>query len=174
MSIPDTVAKVQREWGIALPQDFIARLEAAEWAMLETGLRPVPGVSEAVAAVARSGAALCVASSGTPDAILHSLTITGLLPYFRGRLFSAQQVARGKPFPDLFLHAASETGFAPDRCAVVEDSLPGVRAGVAAGMRVLAYAARGDARELQAAGGFVFTDMAELPSLLGIEGLANP
>ncbi len=168
LSNPDTVAKVRSDWGIVLPQDFMSRLEAAEWAMMETGLQPVPGALEAVAAVARSGAALCVASSGTPDAILQRLTITGLLPYFRGRLFSAQQVARGKPSPDLFLHVASEIGFAPDQCVVVEDSLPGVRAGIAAGMPVFAYAARGGAAELRTAGGFVFTEMAELPPLLGV------
>ena len=168
LSNPDMVAKILKDWGIALPPDFTTRLEAARWALMATSLQPVPGALEAVAAVARSGAALCVASSGTPDAIAQSLTITGLLPSFRGRLFSAQQTARGKPFPDLFLHAASEMGFAPAQCAVVEDSLPGVKAGVAAGMPVFAYAARGGAGELQAAGGVVFTDMAELPSMLGV------
>ena len=168
LSNPDMVAKVQKNWGIALPPDFIARLEAARWAVMATSLQPVPGALEAVAAVARSGAALCVASSGTSDAISQSLTITGLLPYFRGHLFSAQQMGRGKPFPDLFLHAASEMGFAPERCAVVEDSVPGVSAGIAAGMPVFAYAAGEGADQLRAAGGVVFTDMAELPPLLGV------
>ena len=169
LSDPAIVAKIQTEWGVTLPSDFIPRLEAAVWALLEVNLQSVPGVAQAVAAVVRSGSALCVASSAPREWTRWKLTITGLLRHFEDRLFSADQVPRGKPFPDVFLYAASMMGFVPEDCVVVEDSVPGVQAGVAAGMRVLAYASMGDAEALQTAGGSVFTSMAELPASLGIQ-----
>jgi HAD superfamily hydrolase (TIGR01509 family) len=82
----------------------------------------------------------CVASSGPREKIELSLRATGLLPYFRGRIFSAYELGSWKPEPDLFLHAAKVMAVAPARCAVVEDSVKGVRAGIAAGMAVFGYA----------------------------------
>ena len=169
LSDPAMVAKIRTEWGVTLPPDFISRLETAVWALLEVKLQPIPGVAQAVAAVVQSGSALCVASSSPREWTKGKLTITGLLPHFEDRLYGADQVPRGKPFPDVFLYAASMMGFAPEACVVIEDSVPGVQAGVAAGMRVLAFASTGGTEALQAAGGSVFMDMAELPALLGIE-----
>ena len=169
LSNPAMVAKIRTDWGVTLPSDFKSRLETAVWAHLEVNLQPVPGVAQAVAAVAQSGSALCVASSSPREYTRRKLTITRLLPHFANRLYSAEQVPRGKPFPDLFLYAASERGIAPGDCVVIEDSVPGVQAGVAAGMRVLAFASAGDAGALQTAGGSVFTSMAELPAHLGIK-----
>jgi beta-phosphoglucomutase-like phosphatase (HAD superfamily) len=93
---------------------------------------------------------------------------SALLPRFVGRMFSATDVARGKPFPDVFLHAARSLGAAPARTAVIEDSVAGVTAGVAAGMTVYGYTAgvHSDPAELAAAGATPFADMAELPALL--------
>lgn len=109
----------------------------------------------------------CVASSGTHEKMRLTLGKTGLIARFENKLFSSTQVARGKPHPDLFLFAASQMGWEPNRCVVVEDSHAGVEAGLAAGMRVIAYA-----------GGFlkheehehenirVIQEMTELPRLL--------
>jgi beta-phosphoglucomutase-like phosphatase (HAD superfamily) len=97
-----------------------------------------------------------------------TLGLTGLLPRFEGRMFSAADVGRGKPSPDLFLHAAARLHSAAERCAVVEDSVLGVRAGRAAGMRVFGFAARSDPLELASEGATVFRDMASLPGLLAI------
>ena len=169
LSNPAVVAKTRNDWGVTLPPDFISRLEAAVLALLDINLQPVPGVAQAVAAVVRSDSALCVASGSTPEHTKRKLTMTGLLPHFEDRIYSAHQVPRGKPFPDVFLYAASVMGFAPEDCVVVEDSVPGVQAGVAAGMRVLAFASAGGAGALRTAGGSVFTHMAELPALLGIK-----
>ncbi|MGK2871592.1 MAG: HAD-IA family hydrolase, partial [Alphaproteobacteria bacterium] len=96
---------------------------------------------------------------------------TGLRRYFGDRLFSSTMVARGKPHPDLFLHAAAQMGVAPNRAVVIEDSVPGVAGARAAGMRVFAYAGdpESDAARLRAEGGQVFTAMADLPQLLGID-----
>ena len=120
-----------------LPEDFADLLEDVERRAVEAGLRAVPGVADAIRSVAASGVATCVASNGPPEAVAQRLKLTGLYSWFEGRLFSASMVARGKPHPDLFLHAAQTLGVPPSQCVVVEDSAPGARAGLAAGMRVL-------------------------------------
>ena len=101
------------------------------------------------------------------------LTYAGLIDLFTDRLFSAEQVPRGKPSPDVFLHAAVSMGHSPDSCIVVEDSLVGVVAGRAAGMRVLAFATLSRlalAPALEAAGGVVFNGMDKLPQVLAGDG----
>ena len=168
LSGPDTVAKVRTDWGITLPLDFISRVEAVVWGLLEISLKPVPGVEQAISVVIRSGSALCVASSTPLDYVKRKLTITGLLSHFEDRLYSADEVPRGKPHPDVFLYAAAQMGVAPARCVVVEDSLPGVQGAVAAGMRVLGYASEGGGAALRTAGAEVFGDMADVPGLLGL------
>jgi beta-phosphoglucomutase-like phosphatase (HAD superfamily) len=81
----------------------------------------------------------CIASNAPADKIELSLRVTGLLPLFEGSIHSAYQIGCWKPDPALFLHAARGMGVAPEQCAVVEDSIAGVRAGIAAGMAVFAY-----------------------------------
>lgn len=132
-------------------------------------LEPVAGVVEALDAIAIP---TCVASSGTHEKIRFTLGLTGLYERFAGRIFSVSDVARGKPAPDLFLHAAGRMGIAPAQCAVVEDSRYGVEAARAAGMRAFGYAGglapRGALAGPQT---IVFEDMRELPRLLA--GAAN-
>ena len=125
------------------------------------------GVVEAIDAIEAAGIDTCVASSGSLDKMRVTLGITGLWSRFEGRIFSSSQVPRGKPFPDLFLHAAIQLNVQPFACSVVEDSLPGIQAARAAGMRALAYvgATYSDAAALQAAGGRTFEAMSSLPML---------
>ena len=99
-------------------------------------LKAIAGVAAAIAAIE---APKCVASSGTPEKIRHGLECAGLHDLLSPHIFSATQVKRGKPAPDLFLFAASEMGAAPGRCLVIEDSVAGVTAAVAAGMTVLGF-----------------------------------
>ncbi len=94
--------------------------------------------------------------------------MSGLRARFEDRIFSAYQVERGKPHPDLFLFAARTLGVAPRACVVIEDSPLGVTAARVAGMNVLGFAPEGDGADLAAAGGALFRDMAELPGLLGL------
>jgi HAD superfamily hydrolase (TIGR01509 family) len=151
--------------GGPLPADIPDRYYAAVKVEFERELEAVPGV---VAALDRIALPSCVASSGPHHKMAVTLRRTGLWERFEGRIFSATEVARGKPAPDLFLHAAEQMGFDPAATAVVEDSVPGVEAARAAGMRALAFA-RHDSAEaelLAAAGGELFDDMAELPGLL--------
>jgi len=159
--------------GKPLPPGWREDFEARRNEAFRSELKPVRGVAGVLEAVRASGTPFCVASSGSPDKMKLTLGLTGLQGYFDGRVFSATMVARGKPAPDLFLYAAERMGRPPADCTVVEDSLMGVTAGVAAGMRVLAYTVESDAEALEAAGGLPFDDMAALPGLLGIDAAAG-
>ena len=165
-SMASCIALAQERLGTALPPDFADRYYAAIGAAFERELQPMPGVVDALDRIALPS---CVASSGPHHKMRLTLGRTGLWPRFEGRIFSASEVQHGKPAPDLFLHAARSMGFDPAHTVVVEDSVPGVQAGRAAGMRVLAFAHDTDAGALAAAGGEPFADMAELPGLLGEE-----
>ena len=132
----------------------------------EAHLKAVPGIIKALDMVDAVGLPYCVASNGSHDKMRTTLGITGLLPRFEGKLFSITEVGRGKPAPDIFLHAAQRNGVVPEACLVIEDSPTGVQAGVAAGMTVFGYGALTPARTLLDVGCHrVFYDMAELPAL---------
>jgi HAD superfamily hydrolase (TIGR01509 family) len=129
------------------------------------GLTAVDGVREALDGITTQ---TCVASSGSHEKMRFTLGLTGLLARFEGRLFSVTEVERGKPSPDLFLHAAARMGVAPSACAVVEDSRFGIEAAHAAGMRAFGYAGGlTPADRLAVSGTVVFSDMRELARLLG-------
>ncbi|MGY0464292.1 HAD family hydrolase [Kitasatospora sp. cg17-2] len=135
---------------------------------VDAGLEPVDGLPEALDAIVLP---TCVASSGSHEKMAHTLGRTGLHHRFAGRIFSATEVARGKPAPDLFLHAARRMGVPPSACAVVEDSAPGVLAARAAGMRAFGYAGGlTPAARLAGPDTVVFEDMRELPALLASVG----
>jgi HAD superfamily hydrolase (TIGR01509 family) len=155
---------MERRLGGPVPEHFLPDYHARTFAAFERELRPVPGVVEVLD---RLRVPTCVASSGEHAKIRTTLGVTGLLPRFEGRIFSATEVERGKPAPDLFLHAARAMNAAPPACAVVEDTILGVQAGVAAGMTVFGYAAMSGPGALTAAGARVFEDMGELVALLG-------
>lgn len=148
--------------GTVVPPSFEDDYHRRLFAAFDEGLGPVTGVADVVA---RLDVPVCVASSGAHERIRRALKAIGLFDRFAGRVFSAEDVARGKPAPDLFLHAARTLGADPKRCAVIEDSPLGVEAATAAGMTSFAYAALTPPARLAAAS-VVFTDMAELPALL--------
>jgi len=172
LSIRSVSEKVRAMWGLDLPRDFVAQLRARDEAAFARDLEVIPGVALVLDALERAGVRYCVASSGMPEKIRHSLSITNLIGRFDGNLFSAAEVAHGKPAPDLFLHAADAMGAHAADCVVIEDSPAGVEAARRAGMRVLGftggshcgadYAAKLKDADAQAA------NMAELPVLLGL------
>ncbi|WP_442782829.1 HAD family hydrolase [Collimonas fungivorans] len=131
----DCVAELEQMFGRSLPADFAKVLRDRIAPALHQRLQPIEGALELVQSLK---VPFCMASNGPLHQIKVSLSVTGLWPYFEGRIFSAYDVGSWKPAPDLFLHAARTMGVEPSRCAVVEDSLPGVQAGVAAGMQVFA------------------------------------
>lgn len=132
------------------------------------GVAPVAGAEDALRALRARGVPFCVASSGRFEKMRFTLGAAGLLPLVADVLFSAEQVAHGKPAPDLFLHAAKEMGHAPEACLVIEDSVPGVQAAVAAGMPVIGYAGdpHTDAVGLTSEGAHVVHDMSAIRELL--------
>jgi HAD superfamily hydrolase (TIGR01509 family) len=151
--------------GHALPQKFIDDYQRRSAAALQNQLQMVPGVDAVIAGLGRP---YCVASSGTHAKMQLTLGLTGLLQQFAGKIYSVTQVARSKPFPDVYLYAAEQMGFAPSVCAVIEDSPTGVRAGVAAGMTVFGFCALTPEQRLLEAGAHrIFKHMRELPALLG-------
>lgn len=157
--------------GGPLPFDLSDRYYETIKDVFERELKPVPGVIEALDRIDLPN---CVASNGPLHKMEVTLRLTGLWERFEGRIFSADEVAAGKPAPDLFLHAAREMGFEPSTTAVVEDSVLGVEAGRSAGMRVFAFASHTTPEELAAAGGQPFTDMADLSDLLLKPESASP
>jgi len=130
------VADLERRHGPMAP-DFAERHRRRLWPLLAAELKPIPGVAAAIDSLA---CRICVGSSGRPDRLEYALSLVGLYDRFHPNIFSAVEVARGKPAPDLFLHAAGRMGVAPADCLVVEDSLPGIAAARAAGMTALGFA----------------------------------
>ncbi|WP_327666212.1 MULTISPECIES: HAD family hydrolase [unclassified Streptomyces] len=153
--------------GQRLPEDFDDVFHARVFAAFERGLEPVDGVVEVLEKLTADGVPYCVASSGSHERIRVGHRKTGLGKWFGDeRIFSSQDVGRGKPAPDLFLYAAERMGVPPEKCLVVEDSPLGVQAAVAAGMDVYGFTAMTLAERLDRAGE-LFDDMRELPRLLG-------
>lgn len=157
---------VETELGHPIPPDFETHYRELVYPQLERSVQPVPGVGLVLDAVDAAGLGMCVASSAIHRRIVLTLTTAGLIDRFRGRMFSAEDVGRGKPAPDLFLHAAATLGVEPDRCAVVEDSPAGIEAANAAGMTAFGYGALTPHRLLVDATGGVVDDMADLPARL--------
>lgn len=164
VSMKDMISRLEAKHGRRLPDDFSDRLNRTLFARFETDLKPVEGVREAILSLPFRR---CVASSSVHERIALSLRVTGLADLF-DHVFSSVEVPRGKPAPDLFLHAASRMGAASEECLVIEDSPAGVQAARAAGMRVIGFTGGGHCgpdhadRLRQAGAPLVIGRMAEL------------
>ncbi|MFE3598586.1 HAD family hydrolase [Streptomyces sp. NPDC059142] len=163
--VAEWVAELEALLGRALPPRFVTDFRDRCTELFATELRPVPHVRQVLEGLEPP---FCTASSAPREKILNTLGLTGLLPLFQDRIYSAYEVGTWKPDPGLFLHAAADLGALPEHCAVVEDSPVGVRAGITAGMSVFAYAPpqNGTAARLAADGAVTFSSMKELPALL--------
>lgn len=161
-TMADVHAAVRERTGAELPARFDEAYYRRLFDAYDGQLRPVPGIESVLESLE---VPFCLASSGSRQRIARSLAVVGFLDHFADRMFSAEQVARGKPAPDLFLFAAAALGVPASGCVVVEDSPSGVAAGKAAGMTVLGYAGLTPAGRLGDADA-VFTRMDELPGLL--------
>jgi beta-phosphoglucomutase-like phosphatase (HAD superfamily) len=167
--LSEIVARAQARLGHPLPEGWTERFERDRAAAFRRQLRPVPGAAEAAMRISAAGVPICVASQGKLEKIRLTLGLTGLDHLFAEEtLFSAELVPRGKPHPDLFLHAAARMRVAPSHCVVVEDTPSGVIAAVAAGMRALGFAADSEELALRQAGAETFRSLQELPSLLAL------
>jgi len=165
-SMPQCLALVAGLLRRPVPDNFVEEFQRRSTAALKSELKPVADIEIVLAAL---NVPFCVASSGTHEKMQTTLGITGLLPQFSGKMYSVTEVARSKPHPDVFLHAAGRQGVAPSGCAVIEDTPTGVRAGVAAGMTVFGYCALTPRPALIKAGAHhTFERMRDLPGLLSI------
>ena len=163
-SMPQCLEIVTKLLGRPVPRHFIEEYQTRTATALKAELRAVPDIETVLAAMRIP---YCVASSGTHEKMHTTLGITGLLPRFRGKMYSVTEVAQSKPFPDVFLHAARQQGVMPADCAVIEDTPTGVRAGVAAGMTVFGYCGLTPKQRLIDAGAHhTFERMRDLPGLI--------
>jgi HAD superfamily hydrolase (TIGR01509 family) len=159
---------VEERSGRKLPADFDDTFHSRVFAAFQAELEAVDGAADVLKGLVAAGVPYCVASSGSHERIRVGHRKTGLDVWFRDEIvFSADDVGRGKPWPDLFLHAAARMGVAPERCVVVEDSGPGVQAALAAGMDAYGFTAMTAEEKLDGAKGF-FRRMDELPAILGM------
>jgi HAD superfamily hydrolase (TIGR01509 family) len=166
----DVLKGIELLHGMKLSKESWELVEDNTFKVFRSGLKPITGIFELLASTDK---AKCVASSSSLERLDLTLRITGLFDRFSPHIFSAEQVDRGKPAPDLFLFAAKQMQVHPNRCVVIEDSLTGVRAGVAAGMTVLGYTGGShiqpghQAKLLEEGAIEVFSEMSQLSNWLG-------
>ena len=172
-AVKDERALIEAHTGQPLTEDWLVRFRERRNAGLAQGLKPIRGALEAVVRLHRhyQGRIAC-ASGADRFKVELQLTRCELMPYFEGRIFSGHEMPRSKPAPDVYLAAAAALGVDPKRCAVVEDTVTGVSAGLAAGATVFGYSPPeaghdGPGLLLQAGVAAVFGEMADLPALLG-------
>ncbi|MFN5387920.1 MAG: HAD family hydrolase, partial [Pseudanabaena sp.] len=137
LSFASCLEMIEQIFGRPVPTEWLALSKEREIAALKQELQATEGIADVLKELTLPK---CVASNSSPRHIDLVLDLTGLLDHFNGKLYSCHHVDRPKPFPDVYLHAASQMGYAPESCVVIEDSVAGVKAGYAAGMRVLGYA----------------------------------
>lgn len=166
-AVPDMVAVIEQRFG-RVPDDWPAQIGRALTERMAREVVPVPGALEALRRLAASGIPLACASNSSRAELSAKLARLGVAALFQGRVFSFQDVDRPKPYPDIYAAAAAACGAAPADCVVVEDSLPGIRAGRAAGCRVLALVWETPEALLRAQGAEPFHHMDELAGLLGV------
>jgi HAD superfamily hydrolase (TIGR01509 family) len=176
-SMATTIELLRNDFGFVVTAEHLEQARTALYERFRRELKPIPGIRNALRQLALPR---CIASSSQPERIRFSLGVTGLLPFFEPHIYSAAMVRRGKPAPDLFLHAAREMGVEPEECLVVEDSPAGIMAAKEADMRVFGFTGGSHAH----AGGLarnlaplepdaIFDDMRRLPSLIAALGKAR-
>lgn len=169
MLLDDIAAAVEERLGKGLPEGWVVAFEERRAAEFRKGVEAVPGVADALRSIEAASVPVCVASQASRQKTELTLGLSGLIEHFaEDAIFSSRMVERGKPEPDLFLLAARSMGCGPAGCVVVEDGVPGARAGRLAGMGVLGYAPDGRGERLAGEGAETFESMAELPALLGL------
>ena len=158
-------AQLEAALGRPIAETFIPEFRRRAAERFRSSLLPVPGIRGLLERLERP---YCLASSGPLSKIHLTLALTGLLPFFEGRIYSGYEVGAWKPDPGLFLHAANAFGTAPRDCVVVEDSLAGIQAGLAAGVTVCHYHPKAENTPAERGGIITFSSMDQLPALLDL------
>jgi phosphoglycolate phosphatase len=163
LTLPDRLTAMRRELNWTPPVNFLDLFNEHLIALTEKELQAIPGIHSLIENLS---VPVCVASNGSHEEIVLRLKVTRLTAYFGNAIFSGLEVPHPKPAPDIYLAAAKAFNTPPDRCIVVEDSIPGVTAAVHAGMRVYGYAAFTPSWTLREAGAVPFDNMSELQAIL--------
>jgi HAD superfamily hydrolase (TIGR01509 family) len=170
LTFPDIQRAAEAHLRRPLGSDWVAQIVDRVTEVMAAEADPIPGAREALEATAALGLPYRIASNSSRPEMAAKFARAGLSALVEGRIHSAYDLIargkRGKPDPDLFLEAAEAEGVSPDSCVVIEDSLAGVRAAVAAGMACLGFSPEGDGAHLRAAGALPFASMLALPDLL--------
>lgn len=164
-ALPKRLEVTSRKLNWTPPENFLPLFHQRLSELTEKELKPVPGIHDLIQSLT---VPICIASNGSREEILLRLRIARLTDYFGNALFSGLDVPLPKPAPDVFLAAAKAFNIPPARCIVIEDSIPGVTAGVRAGMRVFGHAAFTSKEALRAAGAIPFDNMMELQTILAL------
>ena len=162
-SLASCIAYVENHYAARLPEDFEPEYRVRTKEAFKRFLKPIPGIADALAKITQKK---CVASNGPAYMVEFNLKNTGLLSYFKDRIFSAHDIKKWKPDPALFLHAADTCGFGVERTIVVEDSPAGITGANAAGMQVFAYIPNHHSSANKTSATRSFSDMSELPELI--------
>ncbi len=166
----ETVFKKATASGYALPEGWVAQFYQIMFAALRKGVAPIEGIVDFLDVLDEAGIPYCVGSNGPMDKMEITLVQTGLMNRLRGRIYSPHVIGmeHAKPSGGLYLHAARETGFAPEKCVVIEDSVSGAKGAKAAGIRCFGLVGMTDAAALEAVGAVPIARISQLPGLLGL------
>jgi beta-phosphoglucomutase-like phosphatase (HAD superfamily) len=171
-AVRDQSALIEAKTGSPLTDEWMKRFHLRRNEGLVSGVKPIEGALQAAEKIhALYGGRIACASGADRFKVELQMDKCGLMPWFTGRIFSGHETPRSKPFPDVYLAAAAALGVDPKRCAVIEDTVPGVIAGVAAGATVFGYSPAeaghdGPAALRKAGAATIFTNMADLPAML--------
>ena len=162
------VMTLAREMGAKLPDDWLDHIYPEMHAALAVEVEAIPGAIAVLDALDGAGIPYAIGSNGPHAKMAVTLTRTGLKDRLKGRTYSREDVPNPKPFPDVYLKAASDAGIPPERCIVIEDSASGAKAGIAAGMFTFGFHAETPKERLDPICDALFDDMRDLPKLLGL------
>ena len=162
-SLNSCMELISKRIGKSLPPEFEANYRGLTFETFKRDIKPIKGVKEVIE---RLKIPFCVASSGPENKIRLNLELTGLLPYFEGKIFSCYTIQKWKPEPDVFLWAAKTMGFKPKDCLVIEDSISGIRGAKAGGFEVFGYTEHDYHNELKKETDITFNSMNDLFQLL--------
>lgn len=162
-SFDNVFQQIEELAGRKLPKNHERDYRDRTFELFKTELQPIKGIHKLLD---ETSVPFCVASNGPRDKMLLNLSITKLLDKFENRVFSAYDINRWKPDPELFLHAASKMGFAPKECVVIEDSIAGIKAATSGGFDVFGFAKKHNSKEFETEGATVFFEMDNLIALL--------
>lgn len=164
-SMKESLKFIQNNIQGPLPDTFEKEFRSRTYEVYKKELKAVPGI---VDLIEKLQVPFCVASSGPLEKIRLNLGLVGLLEHFEGRIFSSYDIDKWKPDPGIFIYAATEMGYKPEECVVIEDSAAGIRAAISGSFMVFALASKSRKEHFEQLGAVTFEDMKELETLLGL------